>query len=103
MIGWVITALVILGMTYIVPGITVTSFWWALLAAILVGVFNFCIRPIALIITLPLNFLTLGLFTFVINALGIMLISAILPGFTVASFWWALLLGFVISIFRSVV
>lgn len=83
---------------YILPGIKVESFGAALVAAIVLGILNSIVKPVLLFLTLPLNILTLGLFTFVINALMVILASNIVPGFTVDSFWWALLFSLVLSL-----
>lgn len=83
---------------YILPGIKVEGLGAALVAAIVLGILNSVLRPILIFLTLPLNILTLGLFTFVINAGMVLLASNIVPGFSVASFWWALLFSLVLSI-----
>lgn len=84
-------------------GIHVFDFKTALLAAIILGLVNTFIKPILLFLTAPLNFLTLGLFTFVINALMLLLVSAILGStFRIDSFWWALLGAAVLSVVSTV-
>lgn len=92
----VINALIIIGITYLVPGISVSGFYTALLVAVILGLVNAVIRPILILLTLPVNILSLGLFTFVINALLFWLVSTIIKGFTVdgfmPAFWGALLL-----------
>jgi putative membrane protein len=92
----VINALIIIGIAYLVPGITVSSFYTALLVAVILGLVNAILRPILILLTLPVNILTLGLFTLVINALLFWLVSTIIKGFTVdgfmPAFWGALLL-----------
>ena len=98
LIKWLVYSLVIVAAAYILPGISVTSFYVALIAGAVLGLINLIIRPIVKILTLPINFLTLGLFAFVINALLVLLTSYLVPGFRVANFWWALLLSFIISI-----
>lgn len=70
----------------------------ALIAAIVLGVANAFIRPLLVLLTLPVTILTLGLFIFVINALIVMLVDYLVPGFEVAGFWWALLFSFVVSL-----
>ena len=90
--------LAVLGTSYILPGVSVSGFWAALMTALVLGVINVVIKPILLFLTLPINILTLGVFTFVINALLILLVSVIVPGFSVVSFWWALLFSIVITI-----
>ena len=77
---WIINALALLLVAYLVPGIAVDGIWSALLTALVLGLVNAIIRPILLVLTLPVNIVTLGLFTFVINALMIWLVSAIVKG-----------------------
>jgi putative membrane protein len=74
----------------ILPGVHVASFATAVIAAIVLGVVNGFVRPILLIVTLPINLLTLGLFTLVIVGGCVELAAWVVPGFTVDSFWWAL-------------
>jgi putative membrane protein len=74
----------------ILPGVHVAGFAAAILAAIVIGVINAFIRPILLIVTLPINLLTLGLFTFVIVGGCVELAAWLVPGFRVDGFWWAL-------------
>ena len=90
-INWVIYAVAIMIVAYLLPGIFIEGFISALVLAVVLGAINVFIKPVVIILTLPINILTLGLFTFVINALLIMLASMIVPGFGVASFWWAML------------
>jgi putative membrane protein len=85
----------------ILPGVHVDSFTTAVIAAIVLGVINTFIRPILLLLTLPINILTLGLFTLVIVALLVMLASAIVPGFKVDGFWWALAFGLVLWVVNT--
>lgn len=95
----IINALIIIGIAYLVPGISVGSFYTALLVAIILGLINAIIRPIIILLTLPVNILTLGLFTLVINALLFWLVATIVKGFTVdgflPAFWGALILWLV--------
>jgi len=102
LIRWLIYTIAIIISAYLLPGVKVTGFFAALLTALVLGLINAVLRPILLFLTLPLNILTLGLFTFVINASLIMLTSAIVPGFEVDSFWWALLFSLVLSIINFV-
>ena len=98
LIKWLISALIIIVIAYILPGAEVSGFIAAIVAALVIGLINAFIKPVLIILTLPINVLTLGLFTFVINALLIMLASAIVPGFSVQNFWWALLFSLLLSI-----
>ena len=101
LINWIVSALAILAAAYLLPGVHVTSFIAALVAAVVLGIINAIIKPVLLILTLPINILTLGLFTFVINALVILLAANLVPGFSVDSFWWALIFSVVLSVISS--
>lgn len=101
LISWVVTAIVILILAYVLPGITVAGFLTAMAVALVLGLVNAFIKPVLVVLTLPINILTLGLFTLVINALMVMLVSAVVPGFRVAGFWWALIFSIVLSLVIS--
>lgn len=101
-LNWVIGAIVIIISAYLLPGVMVEGFISALVLAVVLGAINMFIKPILIVLTLPINILTLGLFSLVINALLIMLASAIVPGFSVAGFWWALAFSLVLSIVTAV-
>jgi len=98
LVSWLIMTLAIIITAYVLPGVSVSTFVVALLVALVIGILNAFIKPILLVLSLPINILTLGLFTFVINALLIMLTSWIVPGFKVAGFWWALLFSIILSV-----
>ena len=98
LLQWLVSGLAIIITAYLLPGVAVAGFFAALVTALVIGLINAVIRPILILLTLPLNILTLGLFTLVINALLIMLAAACVPGFTVRGFWWALLFGIVLAI-----
>lgn len=83
-------------------GVTISDFWSAVIVVLVLGIVNMVIKPILVILTLPLNIITLGLFTFVINALVILLVDYLVPGFAVQSFGWALLFSIVLSIVNAV-
>jgi putative membrane protein len=97
LVRWAVLAFVFLVSAHFLPGIRVASFGNAFLAAIVLSLVNFFIKPALIILTLPVNILTLGLFTFVINALMILLVSVIVPGFTFTSFWWAFVLALFVT------
>jgi putative membrane protein len=86
----------------LLPGIKIASFWRAVLVAIILAVVNYTVKPLLILLTLPVTILTLGLFLFVINALMILLVSYIVKGFEVSNFWWALLFSLVLSIISSI-
>lgn len=83
---------------YLVPGVNVDGYGSAIKAALLLGVLNLIVKPILLILTLPINILTLGLFTFVLNALILWFVGHVVAGFVVAGFFPALLGAIVISL-----
>jgi putative membrane protein len=98
-VNWLIMTVAVIVSAYLLPGVTlVGGFWTALLVALVLGLLNVFIKPLLAILTLPINILTLGLFTLVINAVIIMLVSAIVPGFKVDGFWYAFLFSIVLAI-----
>lgn len=99
-IRWLIATVAIILTSYLLPGVTLAGFWTAVLVALVLGIINTVIKPLLIILTLPINILTLGLFTLIINALLIMLASSIVHGFSVSNFWTALLFSIVLSIFN---
>lgn len=101
LLRWLFLTIAILAAAYLLNGIEVRGFFSALLAAALLGFLNAAFRPILLILTLPINLLTLGLFTFVINALLLMMASGVIGGFYVHGFWSALFGSLVISLVSS--
>lgn len=101
LINWLISTFIILAASYLLPGIHVENFVTALAVAIVLSFLNVFLKPILIILTLPITILTLGLFLLVINALLILLTSHIVPGFTVDGFWWAVLFSLLISIINA--
>jgi putative membrane protein len=89
-------ALVVAGS--VIKGIRIESLGMGIIAAGILGVVNAVIRPVVLVLTLPINLLTLGLFTLVVNAAMLMLVSEIVPGFMIESFWSAFFGALVISL-----
>ncbi len=88
-IRWVLNAVALLITAWILPGISVNSFGAALVAALVLGIVNAIVRPVVVLFTLPLNILTLGLFTLVINALMLMIVNSVVKGFVISGFWSA--------------
>jgi putative membrane protein len=93
---WVINAVALLAATQIVSGFHVDTFYAALIAALVLGLLNALIRPLLILLTLPLNVVTLGLFTFVINALLVWFMSSFVKGVEVAGFWPALMVALIL-------
>lgn len=86
---WLVMALALLATAYLVEGVQISGPYIALIAAVIIGLLNVIVRPILLLITLPINILTLGLFTFVINALIFWFVASFMEGFNVGGFWYA--------------
>jgi putative membrane protein len=93
-----VNSIAIMVASYILPGVKVDAITTVLMVAIVLGVINTFIKPIILLLTLPLTLVTLGLFTFIINALLVLLTSKIVHGFSVQNFLWALLFSLVVSV-----
>ena len=102
-VRWVLNALALLLVAYLVPGVVVSSFWTALLLVLVFGIVNVTIKPLLLLFTLPINILSLGLFTLVINALLFWFVANIIKGFTVANFWAAFLGALAYSLITTVI
>jgi putative membrane protein len=96
-----ITSLAILLVGQIIPGITVVSFTNALVAALVLGIINITLKPILFILTLPINILTLGLFSFVLNAFFFYFVSELVSGFSVDGFWAAVFGSIIVSLISS--
>ncbi len=100
--NWFISAIAILISAYLLVGVTVESFIVALVLAIVLGVINAFIKPVILLLTLPITIVTLGFFGLVINAGLILLASALVPGFEVAGFWWAFIFAILLTLVNEV-
>lgn len=98
LVRWLITTMAILLVPYLVSGVQVNGLGAALIAAAILGVMNALVRPVLILLTLPLTIVTLGLFILVINALLFQLAGAIVPGLEVASFWSAFFASIIVSI-----
>lgn len=96
-VHWIVSALAIGIAAYLIPGIEVTLVG-ALVLAVVLGIINMFLKPIIGLLTLPINVVTLGLFSLVVNALLIMLAGMIVPGFVVAGFWPAFFFGIVVAL-----
>ncbi len=95
---WLLSALAITVTAYVLSGVHIDNFLAALAAAFILGIINLTIKPLILMLTLPLTIITLGLFTFIINSLMIMLSAQLVPGFEIDGFWWAVLFSLILSI-----
>jgi putative membrane protein len=97
-----VTSGLVLLIAHFMPGVNVAGFTTALIVAIVLGLLNIFIKPILVILTLPVTILTLGLFLLVINALIILLCTNIVGGFSVDSFWTALIFSIILSLLQSI-
>jgi putative membrane protein len=95
LLHWVVSAFALMITAYIVRGFEVKSFFTALIASVIIGFANAVIWPILIFLTLPINILTLGLFTFVVNGMVLKLCAAVMPGFQIKT-WFAAIVGAII-------
>lgn len=96
------SALSIFVAAYLLPGVRLDGFITACVLAVVLYLINYLIRPILLLFTLPINLMTLGLFTFVVMAVCIMIAAAIVPGFSVDGFFWALAFAVLLTFVEKV-
>jgi putative membrane protein len=87
LLAWLINAAALFALPYVFPWVTVDTFWTALVAALVLGLINALIRPLLVLLTLPVTILTLGLFIFVINGLLFWWVGSFISGFRVEGFW----------------
>ena len=103
LVSWLLAACALLLVAYLYPGVQVQNFTSALIAALVIGLFNMVLRPILVVLTLPVTLITLGLFLFVINALLFWAAASVLDGFHVNGFGAALLGSLIYSAIMLVV
>lgn len=96
-----LTAVVVVFLANFLPGVTVTGYWTAIVVALVLALLNLIVKPILVLLTLPVTIITFGLFLIVINAIIILLASAFVSGFLVSGFWIAVLFSILLSIFQS--
>jgi putative membrane protein len=97
-----LTALAVLLLANILPGVAVTTYAYTVWVAVVIGLLNGFVRPLFIFLTLPATLITLGLFLFVINACIILIAANFLGGFKLESFWWAMLFSLLLSFLQSV-
>lgn len=98
---WLLNALALWVVTALVPGVTFEKPLHLLVAALVLGLTNAIVKPVLIILTLPITVVTLGLFLLVLNALLFWGVSAVVPGFAVQGFWWAMLGAFLYSVITA--
>ncbi len=97
LIRLIVTAAIAFLLAHVLPGVHVKTYWAAILFAIVLGLLDALVRPLIIILTIPITLVTFGLFLFVINTLMVLLASDIVKGFTIDSFWWGLLFSLLLS------
>ncbi len=97
-----LSAIAVVILSKVLPGVGVDSYTTAIIVAIVLSLLNFIVKPILVILTLPITIITLGLFLLIVNALIIVLADSFIPGFTVNSIWWALLFSLLLSFLQSI-
>ena len=98
LVVWLVNTLALLGVAYLMPSVRIESFGAALVGALVLGLANAVVRPILILLTLPVTVLTLGLFIFVINGVVFLGVTKLVPGFDVAGLWPAILAAILYSI-----
>ena len=99
--AWLLNSVAVFATAKILPGVEIKNFWSAIVVAAILAIVNTFLTPIIQFIALPVTIITLGLFALVINTLMIMLVDALVEGFKIKNFWWALLFGIVMSLFSG--
>lgn len=98
----VVNTLSIFAVSYILSGVHVDSFLTAVIVAVVMSVFNVTLKPFLILITIPVTFVTFGLFLFVINVLVLYAAAALIDGFAIDGFWWALFFSLLVSFVNSI-
>ena len=97
-----LTALAVVILSKVLSGINVDSYSTAIIVAIVLGLLNFLVKPLLVILTLPITIITLGVFLLFVNAIIILLADYFIPGFSVANIWWAVLFSLLLSFLQSI-
>lgn len=97
----IIAGLAVLVTAYLLPGISVDSFFTGIVIAALLALLNLTVKPLLIFLTIPITIVTLGLFLLVINAIMVLIAAGIVNGFVVDGFWWALLFSLILSLVNS--
>ena len=103
LLKWLVNSLAIMLIAWLIPGVGVAGFWTAIWLVVLLGLINITLKPLLIVLTLPINLLTLGFFTFIINAVLILFAASIIQGFAVDGFGVALLFSLVLSVFTYLI
>jgi putative membrane protein len=98
----IVIAAVSFGLAHVLKGVHIDTFWTAIVFAVVLAILNIFIKPLIILLTLPVTILTLGLFLFIVNALVVLLASKFVNGISISSFGWALLFSLILSFVTSV-
>jgi putative membrane protein len=101
LIRMILTGGIAFALAHFLPGIHIDTFWTAIVVALVLAILNAIVKPILILLTLPITILTFGLFLFVINAIIILMAGSFIDGFSVDGFWWALLFSLLLSVITS--
>ena len=101
-VQFLLSGLAVLLTAYLLPGVDVDHYGYALLVALGLSLANVIVKPILIVLTIPITIITLGLFLLVINAIIILLVDYFVPGFEVDGFWWALAFSLILSVVNSI-
>ena len=97
-----LTAVAVVVLAKILPGVAVEGYGYAIIVAIVIALLRLLVRPLLVLLTLPITVITFGLFLLIINAIIILMADYFVGGFDVSSIWWALLFSLLLSIFQSI-
>jgi len=97
-----LTAVAVVILAYILPGVAVESYWMAIVVAVVLALLRLIVKPILVILTFPITVITLGLFLLVINAIIILMADYFIDGFAVKNIWWALAFSLLLSLLQSI-
>ncbi|HBR52991.1 MAG TPA: phage holin family protein [Flavobacteriaceae bacterium] len=97
-----LTAVAVLILAYVLPGVEVASYFSAIIVAIVLAILRLLVKPILVVLTFPITLITLGLFLLIINAIIILLADFLIDGFAVRNIWWALLFSVLLSFLQSI-
>jgi len=97
-----LTAVAVMILSYILPGVEVASYWAAIIVAVVLGLLRLIVKPVLVFLTFPITLVTLGLFLLVINAIIILMADYFISGFAVKNFWWALAFSLLLSLLQSI-
>lgn len=100
--AWLLNSVAVFATAKVLPGVEIKNFWSAIIVAALLAIVNTFLNPILQLISLPVTIITLGLFALVINTLMVMLVDALVEGFSIKNFWWAFIFGIVMSLISGI-